>query len=75
MAFKIVFATIAFFAVSFLTRFLVALLKEAALGQRRDRPQPVVVGHSDYVVPKRRKLSRLTAVGQNEIRLIPMAKF
>jgi hypothetical protein len=75
MAIKIIFATIAFFAVSFLTRFLVALLKEAALGQRRENPQHVVVGDGSYLIPKRQKLSRLTAAGQNEIRLIPMAKF
>jgi hypothetical protein len=74
MAIKIIFATIAFFAVAFLTRVLVALLKEAALGQRGESPQPVVVGHSSYVVPKRRKLSRLTTASKNEIRLIPMAK-
>jgi hypothetical protein len=74
MEIKIVFATIAFFAVSFLTRFLVALLKEAALGQRRVSSQPVLVGESSFVVPNSRKLSRLTTK-QSEIRLIPMAKF
>jgi hypothetical protein len=75
MAIKIIFATIGFFAVAFLTRFLVALLKEAALGQRRENPLPMVVRHSSYLIPKRRKLSRLTTAGQNEIRLIAMAKF
>lgn len=75
MEIKIVFATIAFFAVSFLTRFLVALLKEAALGQRREISQPVLIGESSFVTPKRRKLSRLTTAGQSEIRLIPLAKF
>jgi hypothetical protein len=74
MAIKIIFATIAFFAIAFLTRFLVALLKEAALSQRGESPRPVIVRDSSYLIPKRRKLSRLTTE-QTEIRLIPMAKF
>lgn len=72
MEIKIVFATIAFFAVSFLTRFLVALLKEAALNRRKESPQPVVIRDSSYLMPKKQKLSRLRALDQNEIRLISM---
>jgi hypothetical protein len=70
MEIKIIFACIAFFAVSFLTRFLVALLREAALDIRRQSPQPVVIRESNRM--RAQKLSRMRIADQNEIRLISM---
>jgi len=70
---KIIFAVIAFFAVSFLTRFLVALLKETALAARRGSSKPAAVRIHGGSVTHVRKLSRISAAEQNEIRLIPMS--
>jgi hypothetical protein len=71
MEIKIVFASIAFFSVLFLIRFLVALLREAALQSRRENPRPAVITEARNV--RKRKLSRLRIADHNEIRLIPMA--
>jgi hypothetical protein len=74
MAIKLIFAFVAFFAVAFLTRFLVALLKEAALASRRERPRVLTVAGYRNSETRPRKLSRLKVLDQNEIRLIPMSQ-
>jgi len=71
---KIIFAVIAFFAVSFLTRFLVALLKETALATRRGSSKPAAVRIHGGSATHVRKLSRIRAVEQNEIQLIPTSQ-
>ena len=73
MVLKIIFAAIAFFAVSFLSRFLVALLKETALATRRQIPKPVAVRIPEETATHKRKLSRVRTAERNEIRLIPMS--
>jgi hypothetical protein len=73
MVVKIIFAVIAFFAVSFLTRFLVALLNEAALVNRRQIRSHVAVRRTRGLPVQTRKLSRLRMADRNEIRLIPMS--
>ena len=73
MVIKIIFAVIAFFAVSFLTRFLVALLNEAALVNRRQIRSRLAVTNTRNSAVQTRKLSRLRMADRNEIRLIPMS--
>jgi hypothetical protein len=73
MVIKIIFAVIAFFAVSFLTRFLVALLNEAALVNRRQIRSRLAVRSTKDLPVQIRKLSRLRMADRNEIRLIPMS--
>jgi hypothetical protein len=70
MVIKIIFAAIAFFAVSFLTRFLVALLKESALANRRKGARQPAAGSQRKLKVRMRKLSRLEIVEGNEIRRI-----
>jgi hypothetical protein len=72
MAIKSVVTIIAFLAVLFLCRFLVALLKESALANRRARTNRLVV-RSDERVYNPGKLSRLK-MEHNEIRLIPRSQ-
>jgi hypothetical protein len=73
MVIKIIFAVIAFFAVSFLTRFLVALLNEAALVNRRQIRSRLAIRSTKDSPVQTRKLSRLRMADRNEIRLIPMS--
>jgi hypothetical protein len=73
MVIKIIFAVLAFFAVSFLTRFLVALLNEAALVNRRQIRSRLSVRSTKGLPVQIRKLSRLRMADRNEIRLIPMS--
>ena len=73
MVVKVIFAVIAFFAVSFLTRFLVALLNEAALVNRRQIRSHLAVRSTRDLSAQTRKLSRLRMADRNEIRLIPMS--
>ena len=70
MVIKIIFAAIAFFAVSFLTRFLGALLKESALANRRKSARHPVIGSQRKSNARALKLSRLKIVEGNEIRRI-----
>jgi hypothetical protein len=70
---KIIFGAIAFFAVSFLSRFLVALLKETALATRRGHPKALAVRIPEGTATHRRKLFRVRTAERNEIRLIPMS--
>ena len=70
MVIKIIFAVIAISAVSFLTRFLVALLNEAALVNRRQIRRRLAVRSTRDSSVQTRKLSRLRMADRNEIRLI-----
>jgi hypothetical protein len=71
MEIKFIIVLIAGCGVAFLTRFLVALLKEAAVASRRTNPVKVVEESrsSSSKVPK---LSRLRVVEQESVRRIAM---
>ncbi len=70
---KTVVTGVAFFAVLFLTRFLVALLKDSALascaGQRS-----VAATKSIYAERRPEQLLRLKLINQNEIRFKPLSR-
>gem|GEM_PF-5051008 len=70
MVIKIIFAAIAFFAVSFLTRFLVALLKESALANRRKSTRHAAISLRRRSRDRARKLARFEVLEGNEIRRI-----
>jgi hypothetical protein len=72
MEIKLIIVLIAGFAVSFLTRVLVALLKEAALANRKKIPLKVVEELS-FSSRRVRKLSRLRVVEHERPRRIVMS--